>query len=91
MHRFSSTKYASPNDVPDQMPVSQVNSAKDKGRASFSIILIIVCVLGCLFTVLLAKYHKYSGKTTYTENLIKQHAQYSKMHQEQLRSTFKER
>ena len=69
--------------------VSQVNYAKDKGRAKMSIFLIFMTVVGCLFTINLAKHHKSSGKSTYSEDLNKQHAQYSKLHQEQIRNTEK--
>jgi hypothetical protein len=91
VHRYSNIKYDSAAHVPDQLPVTQVNAAKDKGRAHMSIILIFVTIVGCLSTVLLAKYHKNSGKSTYTEDIMRGHAQYSKAHQEQLRTTFKER
>ena len=46
-------------------------------------------VVGCLFTINLAKYHKSQGKSSYTEDLIKQHAEYSKAHREQMKITEK--
>lgn len=68
---------------------TQVNFARDKGRAKMSIILILCTVAGALFTINLAKYHKKQGKSTYCEDMNKQHAEYSKMHLDQIRNTHK--
>ena len=66
-----------------------MNFARDKGRARMSLILIFLTVVGCFSTVFLAKYHKSTGKSSYSEDLMNQHAQYSKMHRDQMRITQK--
>ena len=43
----------------------------------------------CILTVLMAKAHKKANKSSFEEDLIHQHAQYSKSHQEALKTTYK--
>ncbi|RNA40589.1 hypothetical protein BpHYR1_021539 [Brachionus plicatilis] len=82
--KFSSTKYASIKDIPDELPSSQVHFAKDKGRAYMTIVGIGITVLGSFIAVLIGKRdHKRGMK--HTDDIIKQHSEYSKAHQEMLK------
>jgi len=73
------------------LPVTQVNAVKDKGRANMIIFLIFVTIVGCPSTVVFVKYHKNSVKSTFMEDIMRGHVQYSKARQEQPTTTFKER
>ncbi len=63
--------------------------ARDKGRARATIIGIFGTVLFSLIIVLLAKAHKKANKSSFAEDLIHHHAEYSKTHQEAIKSTYK--
>lgn len=83
--KFSSTKYNSPKDVPDVLPSSQVNFAKDKGRASMTIVLIGMTILGACVAIFIGKRDHKRGMR-HTDDIIKQHSEYSKVHQDMLKN-----
>ena len=89
VQKYSSANYKTIDEVPDLLSSTQVNFARDKGRAKMSIILIFLTVFGALFTINLAKYLKKQGKSTWSEDMNKKHAEYSKMHQDAIRNTHK--
>ncbi|CAF0995705.1 unnamed protein product [Brachionus calyciflorus] len=84
VYKFSSHKYSSPSEVPDQLPVSQVNYAKDKGRATMTVILIGATIFGCIVAIFAGKRDQKKGMK-HTDDIIKKHSEYSKIHQEMLK------
>ncbi len=85
VYKFSSKKYASASEVPDSVSLTQLHYAKDKGRARMVIVLLGVTVLGALFSVFLGKRDHGRGKR-YTDDMVRQHAQYNKNFQDMARS-----
>jgi hypothetical protein len=85
VYKFSSKNYASVNEVPDSVPLSQLHYAKDKGRARMVIILLGVTVLGAMVSIFLGKRDHGKGKR-YTDDMVRQHAQYNKNFQELARA-----
>lgn len=59
---------------------SQVNYAKDKGRAAGVVIGIVLTILGAGVAVFFGKRDHKKGKK-YTDDIINQHAEYSSAHQ----------
>ena len=86
IYRYSHQKYASLKDVPSKVPISQLYYARDKGRASGMVILLAITIVG---SVLAAVYGKSAHKSgvRYTDDIVKQHAEYSKAHQELAKAT----
>lgn len=65
-----------------------MNYARDKGRARATIFLIGFTIFASICIISIAKHDKKS-KTTYQDDLMQQHAVYSKSHQEAIKSNYK--
>jgi hypothetical protein len=63
----------------------QLNYAKDKGRARATVYLIGLTILGAAVAAYFGRRHHEQGMRR-TDDLIKQHAEYSKLHSDLLKN-----
>jgi hypothetical protein len=68
---------------------SQLSYAKDKGRATATVYLIAFTIVGCIASAFLGSRHRKQGIANYEDELIKKHSEYSKAHQELIKSSHK--
>ena len=69
------------NDVPKQVPIEELYYSRDKGRAKGMVVLVLMCILGSGVAAYIGKQAHKRG-VRYTDDINKQHAEYSKAHQE---------
>jgi hypothetical protein len=68
--------------------ISELYNARDKARAKTMVLGIVFTIVGCLIGAYIGKKMKRAGNNA-TDSIIKEHAEYSPIHREMVKSTSK--